>query len=118
MAQIDILVNDRSYKIACQDGQEERLLRLAAHLDREARALASDLGQIGEARLLLLAALTVCDELFEARGKLTESDALAAPMDQETIGGVSRVIEAAARRVEGLSERAAGESAGGERLSA
>jgi cell division protein ZapA len=105
VAQIDILVNDRSYKVACQDGQEERLLRLAAHLDREARALAGDLGQIGEARLLLLAALTVCDELFEARGTLAEATASAAPMDHETIGGATRVIEAAAKRIEGMGER-------------
>lgn len=105
MAQIDVLVNDRAYKVACQDGQEERLLRLAAHLDREARALAGDLGQIGEARLLLLAALTVCDELFEVRGKFAALEASAAPMDQETVGGATRVIEAAARRIEGMGER-------------
>ncbi len=105
MAQIDILVNDRSYKVACQDGQEERLMRLAAHLDRETHALGRELGQIGEARLLLLAALTVCDELFEARMKLSEAEALAQPLDQETIGGATRVIEAAANRVEGMGER-------------
>lgn len=107
MAQIDILVNDRSYRVACQDGQEERLLRLAAHLDREARALASDLGQIGEARLLLLTALTVCDELFEVQGKLTDIEARAQPLDAETVGGATRVIEAAAKRVEAMSERVA-----------
>ncbi|MDZ7629024.1 MAG: cell division protein ZapA [Parvularculaceae bacterium] len=106
MAQIDILVNDRSYRVACQDGQEERLLRIAAHLDREARALASDLGQIGEARLLLLTALTVCDELFELQGKLAEIEERAKPMDAETIGGATRVIEAAAKRIEAMSERA------------
>lgn len=106
MAQIDILVNERAYKVACQDGQEERLLRLAAHLDREAQALARDLGQIGEARLLLLTALTVCDELFEVREKLAEAEARAQPMDQETVGGATRVIEAAAKRLEAMSERA------------
>lgn len=105
MAQIDILVNDRAYRVACQDGQEERLLRLAAHLDREAEALARDLGQIGEARLLLLAALTVCDELFEARADLAEAESRAQPMDEETIGGATRVIEAAAKRIDGMSER-------------
>jgi cell division protein ZapA len=105
MAQIDILVNERAYRVACQDGQEERLLRLAAHLDREAQALARDLGQIGEARLLLLTALTVCDELFEAREKLADAEARARPMDQETVGGATRVIEAAANRIDGMKER-------------
>lgn len=105
MAQTDILVNERAYKVACQDGQEERLLRLAAHLDRESQALARDLGQIGEARLLLLTALTVCDELFEVREKLAEAEARLQPMDEETVGGATRVIEAAANRIDGMSER-------------
>lgn len=105
MAQIDILVNERAYRVACQDGQEERLLRLAAHLDREAQALAHDLGQIGEARLLLLTALTVCDELFEVREKLADAEARAQPMDQETVGGATRVIDAAAKRIDGMNER-------------
>ena len=105
MAQIDILVNERAYKVACQDGQEERLLRLAAHLDREAQALARDLGQIGEARLLLLSALTVCDELFEVREKLAEAETRAQPLDPETVSGATRVIDAAARRIDGMNER-------------
>lgn len=107
MAEVDILVNDRTYKVACQDGQEERLLRLAAHLDRESRALAADLGQIGESRLLLLAALTVCDELFEVKDKLAEIEAARQPMDLETVGGAVRVVEAAAKRLEAMSEKAA-----------
>jgi len=105
MAQVEILVNDRSYKVACQDGQEERLLRLAAHLDRESRALAGDLGQIGESRMLLLTALTICDELFEVKEKLAEAEARLQPMDHETVGGAIRVVDAAARRIEGITER-------------
>ncbi len=105
MAEVDILVNDRSYKVACQDGQEERLLRLAAYLDRESQALVGDLGQIGESRLLLLTALTVCDELFEVKDKLAEVEAARQPMDPETVGGATRVVEAAARRVDGMAER-------------
>lgn len=105
MAQVDILVNDRAYKVSCQDGQEERLLRLAAHLDRESRALAGDLGQIGEARMLLLAALTVCDELFEVKDKLQELEAKVQPLDAATVGGATRVVDAAAKRIEGMADR-------------
>lgn len=105
MAEVNILVNDRTYKVACQDGQEERLLRLAAHLDRESRALVGDLGQIGEARLLLLTALTVCDELFEVKDTLAETETARQAMDPETVGGATRVVEAAAKRVEGMADR-------------
>lgn len=105
MAQVEILVNDRAYRVSCQDGQEERLLRLAAHLDRETRALAGDLGQIGEARMLLLAALTVCDELFEVKDKLQELETKAQPLDSATVGGATRVVDAAAKRIEGMVDR-------------
>ena len=56
-------------------------------------------------RLLLLTALTVCDELFEMREKLADAEARAKPMDQETVGGATRVIEAAANRIDGMNER-------------
>ena len=69
MAEVDILVNARQYKVACEDGQERRLQDLARHLNTHVSALADELGQIGEERLLLLAALTICDELFEEREK-------------------------------------------------
>ena len=60
MAQVDIMLNGREYRITCDDGQEERLQQLAAYFDRHVSDLASDLGQIGDARLMLLSALTVC----------------------------------------------------------
>jgi cell division protein ZapA len=107
MVQIDIVVNDRSYKVTCDDGQEQRLHRLADHIDRHVRALAAELGQIGDARLMLLAALTVTDELYEAKARLIELERAADALDAETVGGATRVLEAAAKRVESMSERLA-----------
>ena len=65
MAEVEIRVNGRDYRVTCEDGQEDRLNQLAAYYDRQVSDLASELGQIGDARLLLLSALTICDELFE-----------------------------------------------------
>ncbi|NWG93444.1 MAG: cell division protein ZapA [Parvularculaceae bacterium] len=107
MVQIDIVVNDRTYKVTCDDGQEQRLHRLADHIDRQVRSLATELGQIGDARLMLLAALTVTDELYEAKAKLVELERAADALDPETVGGAPRVVEAAARRGEGMTERLA-----------
>jgi cell division protein ZapA len=107
MVQIDIVVNDRTYKVTCGDGQEQRLHRLADHIDRHVRSLANELGQIGDARLMLLAALTVTDELYEAKERLVDLERAADGLDAETVGGATRVIEAAAKRVESLSERLA-----------
>ena len=106
MAQVEISVNDRSYKVMCEDGQEVRLGDLAAHLDRHVADIAADLGQIGEARLLLLAALTVCDELFEARARLAslEANAAGAIADEAE---AAEAIEHAAQRLTAAAERLA-----------
>ncbi|MCB2112430.1 MAG: cell division protein ZapA [Parvularculaceae bacterium] len=105
MAQVDILVNDRLFKVTCEDGQEQRLSSLAAHLDRHVQDLVRELGQIGDTRLLLLAALTVCDDLFEAKARIEEFQAGGEEMDQATVGGASRVIDAAAKRVDSMARR-------------
>jgi cell division protein ZapA len=105
MVQVDIMVNDRVYKVTCEDGQEERLQQLAAHFDRHVRDMARELGQIGDARLMLLSALTVCDELFEARAAIEDMEQGGEPLDPATVGGASRVIDAAAKRVEGIAKK-------------
>lgn len=107
MAQVDILVNDRLYKVTCEDGQEERLERLAAHLDRHVQDLVRELGQIGDTRLLLLAALTVCDDLFEARAQIEATENSGEALDPATVGGATRVIDAAAKRVESMAKKLA-----------
>lgn len=105
MAQVDIMVNDRLYKVTCEDGQEDRLQRLAAHFDHHVREMTRELGQIGDARLMLLSALTVCDELFEARAMIEDMEQGGEALDPATIGGASRVIDAAAKRVEGIARK-------------
>jgi cell division protein ZapA len=107
MAQVDIMVNDRLYKVTCEDGQEKRLEELAAHFDRHVQDLVRELGQIGDARLMLLSALTVCDELFEARARLADFDESDEALDAATIGGATRVINAAAKRIETMAGRIA-----------
>jgi cell division protein ZapA len=107
MAQVDIKVNGRVYRVACDDGQERRLHQLADHIDGLVADLSAELGQIGEARLILLAALTACDELFDLRQRLLAQSESGATLDADTLGGASRVVEAAAQRIEAITERVA-----------
>jgi cell division protein ZapA len=67
MGQVAIRVNGRTYRLRCGDGEEMRLLALGAHVGDKVEALVKDFGQIGEDKLLLMAALLVCDEYFDAR---------------------------------------------------
>ena len=65
MAQVDVAINGKSYKIACDDGQEDHLLELASNVDQRVQQLVSAVGQIGDARLLVMACLLISDELSE-----------------------------------------------------
>lgn len=105
MAQVEIRLNGRTYKITCENGQEERLTQLAGYFSRHVSALKEDLGQIGDARLMLLAGLTICDELFELKGKQSAQEQDKTPLDAESLAGACRVIEAATERVDAISRR-------------
>ncbi|HEY3639038.1 MAG TPA: cell division protein ZapA [Rhizomicrobium sp.] len=70
MPLVNVMVNERSYSMACDEGQEANLRQLAAHVDAKVRDLLKTAGQPGEQRLLLMAALLIADEYFDAQAQL------------------------------------------------
>ena len=60
---VEIIVNKNIYKIACEEGQEEHIKNLAKFINNELEKLVSSVGQIGEARLLLMTCLIIADKL-------------------------------------------------------
>lgn len=92
MGQINVTIGGRSYPLACRDGEEDRLSKLAAHVDAKAADLTGALGQMSEPRLLLMAAILIADEFFEVR----ERD----PGAGETIAVTA--LDKAAQRVEAI----------------
>jgi cell division protein ZapA len=70
MAQVNVTINGKSYPVACDDGQEERIRHLARYIDGKVAEFAKSLGAVGEARLLRLAGLVVADELAEANEQI------------------------------------------------
>jgi cell division protein ZapA len=70
MSQVSVSVNGRTYAIGCDDGQEIRIRRLAQYVDAKVTEFVGSVGQVGEARLLLLAALVIADELSDANDAL------------------------------------------------
>lgn len=107
MAQVDVVVNGRLYKVACENGQEDRLTQLAAYFDGQVKGLSGELGDIGETRLLLLTALQLCDELFDSRRRLLELERAGEAVDEATVGGVGRLVAEAAERVARMADRIA-----------
>jgi cell division protein ZapA len=70
MAVVNVMVNGRAYTIACDDGEEEHLRDLAGHVDGRVKELLSSVGQVGDSRLLLMAALLITDDMLDAQRKL------------------------------------------------
>ena len=65
MAEVDITINTRSYRISCKDGEEERIKSLASLINNQVQKLSEKIGQLGEARMILLAALVLLDKSDE-----------------------------------------------------
>ncbi|MBI1384050.1 MAG: cell division protein ZapA [Rhizobiales bacterium] len=72
MTQTSIRVNGRVYRIGCEPGGEERLKDLAAIIDQHIATITAEFGRQADERLLLMAALTVADELLDARARIAE----------------------------------------------
>jgi cell division protein ZapA len=64
---VAVTLNRRTYRLQCGDGEEPRLVDLADHIRTKLQILTSEFGQIGDDRLLVLAALQITDELWDAR---------------------------------------------------
>jgi cell division protein ZapA len=101
MNQVAVTVNGRSFKIACDDGQESRIRRLAQYVDGRVGEFVKSLGQVGEARLLLLAALVIADELSDANEALQQERSRARSAEAEA----TAAAEAAANGVHGIAQR-------------
>src|SRR5215469_6172118 len=70
MPEVHLTVNGRSYPVSCEEGEEKRIKELAQYVDRKTQEFVAKLGQIGEARLLVLAALVITDELADAHAAI------------------------------------------------
>ena len=72
MSQVIVRLNGRSYRMGCQEGEEEHLQNLARHLRHHVENLTKQFGQIGDDRILMMAGLMIADELWEMRRRVVE----------------------------------------------
>ena len=66
MGQVALSLNGRNYRLACEDGEEERLRELAQCVKAKLETLVTEFGQVGETRLMVMAALLLADDLLDA----------------------------------------------------
>jgi len=107
MGQVAVNVNGRSYRFDCGDGEESRLQELAAYVRGRIEALGRQYGNIGDERLLLMAALLITDELLDARGVAAEKapvnvaaekPAVNVAAEKPAVNGAARAQASSARR--------------------
>src|ERR1700761_4627183 len=115
MPLVNVMVNSRAYTIACDEGEEDHLKDLAAHVDAKVRELLESVGQVGDQRLLLMAAVLITDELFEGRARLDAHEKTVGDLaiaHEQISGELNRseesaviALEKAAKRIEVIAAR-------------
>ena len=110
MAQVPITIAGRTYRMACAEGEEAHLEGLAAELEGRISELRGAFGEIGDQRLIVMAALAFADERFEALKKIKALEAQTQDLRaanatvEQTVGhwavAATAAIEAAAARIE------------------
>jgi cell division protein ZapA len=115
VAQVNVTINGRQFRMACEDGEEDHLRGLAQNLDERIGSLRGQFGEIGDARLTVMAALMLADSLSEINSKVRRlEDELAALQDagvaasqrsNMTQATVAEAVTAAAERIESLARK-------------
>ncbi|HEY7246844.1 MAG TPA: cell division protein ZapA [Xanthobacteraceae bacterium] len=115
MPQVSVTINGRQFRMACEEGEEPRLVRLAEDLDQRIVRLRERFGEIGDTRLTVMAALTLADELSDSKERLQAmqtdlaklQDAAVASTDrtQTTHAAIVGALNAAAERIESITKQ-------------
>lgn len=104
MATVTVDINGRPYAVGCADGQEDRVRTLSKQFDTYVRQVSADVGQVGDLRLFLMAALLLADELHEARLGIPDAVAPSLPAPPPVASeGVAEALNAVAARLEKLA---------------
>lgn len=72
MPEVNVEINGRKFRMACEDGQEAHLLGLAERFNSHIEAFKGDFGEIGDNRLTVMAGIAVVDELAEAERRIAQ----------------------------------------------
>lgn len=117
MPLVNVMVNGRAYTIACDDGEEAHLKELAAHVDEKAREVLQSVGQVGDTRMLLMAALLIADEHNELAANLAAGTKAASTSSDEqqrlhlraeqAETHAADMLEGAAKKLEDIAARLA-----------
>jgi cell division protein ZapA len=111
---VNVNVGGRQYRLACEEGQEQRLTKLATSLEDLVGQLRAKFGEVGDQRLIVMAALTLADELIDAKQKVRSLESEVAEMvdaratyverSKITQEVVAAALNAASERIEKMAQ--------------
>ena len=113
MPEVNVEINGRKFRMACEDGQEPHLQSLADRFNAKIDALKGNFGEIGDNRLTVMAGIAALDELFEAERNISKlkldveeltraGEAMAAETEEIERKFAKRLAEAA-RKIESIA---------------
>jgi len=97
MPEVNVEINGRKYRMACEEGQEPHLLGLAERFNRQIDAFKGDFGEIGDNRLTVMAGIAVLDELADAERRIA--------LLKEDVASLTAAGEALTQEAEQLEQR-------------
>jgi cell division protein ZapA len=80
MIEIELNIGGKTFNVACEDNEQEKVKKAAELLNLEAKNIQSHSGNISESKLLLLSALIISDRLVDAERNLKESEKITESM--------------------------------------
>lgn len=117
MAQVNVTISGKNYRMACEDGQEEHLDDLATQLNQTIDRLRGEFGEIGDQRLTVMAAITMADQSQETGQRVKDLEKTIADMEKSNTEfherqhahevAIARSIDTVAQRIEVLAGRLA-----------
>jgi cell division protein ZapA len=115
MAQVTVNIDGKSYRMACEEGQEDHLNELASKFDRYVSHLRDQFGEIGDLRLTVMAGIMVMDELSDVQGKLkgaqSELDLVKSTRDkvlqdaERTDGDMAKALGGVAQQISSIAQK-------------
>lgn len=120
MADVNISINGRIYEIGCDQGQEGRVVDLAAYIDQRLQQISRSGAAYNDAHLMVLTTLVLADEIFElreggqnapaaaakaARGAAAAAPAPAGGLSAADEAALARVLEQVTKRIEGIAAK-------------
>ena len=107
MSQVSVTIDGRKYRLACNEGEEARLESLAGTIDEKIGEMRKTFGEIGDQRLVIMAALTLADSLAEARDEAAAQRKRSDDAEQRA-NALASTLDELGSRLESLAARLAG----------